>query len=127
MIFTTQEIEIICKRMVQIDDAIDEIAKEKAGNRFFIVHVEIGNTDFDVLLSDYQANEEQVKITYQELTEIINQKEKSEGNLMSGFYFKIVCSCNYTENFYTKFGQPFNFQCPKCGKLQGFIGRDHAN
>ena len=44
-----------------------------------------------------------------------------------GFYTLIICNCGHSEMVFTEFGKPLNFQCQKCGNLQGFIGRNHSN
>lgn len=45
----------------------------------------------------------------------------------AGFYTLIICNCGHSEMFFVEFTKPLNFQCQKCGNLQGFIGRNHSN
>ena len=78
MIFTTQEIEIICKRYTQIEDLILKIAKEKAGKNFLCDSIEIKQDFIVVFLSDYSENKKEILISFNELTERINKKEENE-------------------------------------------------
>jgi len=55
------------------------------------------------------------------------QKVLSDENCRAGFYTLVVCGCGHSEMFFVEFGKPMNFQCVRCGNLQGFIGRNHSN
>lgn len=47
--------------------------------------------------------------------------------IIPGFTIKVTCYCGYEENSFVNPESPYNFQCPECGALMGFIGRHHDN